>query len=154
MRRQLFMGATEVEASKTAAQISALLIEAGARRIQMDFDADGRIVGMHFMLMVEGVPHPFKMPARIQPVFEILQAKRRSEYERSSNKDKDRAAAERIGWRQLLRWTEVQIAFARSGMASVHEILLPYLVEQGGSTVFELFEGSHFKALPAAKKAG
>jgi hypothetical protein len=153
MKRQLFMGSTEVEASRTASQISALLIQAGARSIQMDFDAQGAIVGMRFVLMVGGIPHPFKMPARIDPVFEILQARRRTPHDRLQNESRDREAAARIGWRQLFRWTEVQIAFAASGMASVHEVLLPYLVEQGGRTVFEVFEETRFKALPAAKGA-
>ena len=152
MKRQLFMGSTEIEASKTAGQISQMLIAAGARSIQMDFDAEGRLTGMHFILFVDGVPHAFRMPARIDPVFEILNGRRKS-YDRVANKEKDREAAQRIGWRQLYRWTEVQLAFAQSGMASIHEVLLPYLVDRSGQTVFEVFEGSTFKALPPAKEA-
>lgn len=151
--KTLYMESTEISAEKTASEITGLLILCGARQIAMDYGEAGKITGMHFTLVVDGASHAFKMPVRTEPVFQILNGRRRLSYDRVNSADKDRAQAERVAWRQLLMWTKAQLCMLEAGMAHAREIFLPYLLDRGGQTVFELFEASRFKALPAAKEA-
>lgn len=151
--KTLFMETTQVAAEKTAGEITSLLIQCGARHIAMDYDENQAISGMHFVLLVAGQAHPFKMPVRTEPVFKILNGRRRSSWERANNADRDHAQAERVAWRQLLRWVMAQLAMVDAGMAAAREVFLPYLVDQEGKTVYELFEASRFKALPPAMEA-
>jgi hypothetical protein len=60
-----------------------------------------------------------------------------------------REQAERVAWRQLLRWAQAQLAMIETGMAAAEEVFLPYLQEPSGRTVYEVFAESRFKALPA-----
>jgi hypothetical protein len=108
---------------------------------------------MHFLLIVGGAQHAFQLPVRIDPVFKILNGRRRSAYERQESAGKDRAQAERVAWRQLYRWAQAQLALVDAGMAAAREIFLPYLLDHEGRTVYEIFEEKRFKALPPAKEA-
>lgn len=151
----LFMETTEVPAERTAAEISAVLIRGGATQIATDYEG-GRIVGLRWTMRVCGRDILFAMPARVEPVYQIL-AKRRD----SANGDKwfssdlkstMRAKATRVAWRQLLRWTQAQLAMIDSGMAEPSEVFLPYLQTGSGQSLFEVFKGSEFKQLPAPEK--
>jgi hypothetical protein len=152
--RTLFMETTEIAAEKTAGQITSLLIACGARHIAMDYDAQGKITGMKFVLLVGGrMPFPFAMPVRTEPVFKILNGRRKFPYDRTNCAAKDRDQAERVAWRQLLRWLEAQLGMIDAGMASAHEVFLPYLQDAQGKTAFEVFEATRFRELPEAKEA-
>ena len=153
VRRTLFMETTSVSAQTTCGEVSQLLIQGGARSISMDYEEGGRIVGMRFLLIVNGVQHAFRMPVRSGPIFKILNGRRKSAYDRQVNATKDREQSERVAWRQLLRWTQAQMALLDCGMAAAAEVYLPYLIDNDGHTVYELFEESRFRALPEAKEA-
>jgi hypothetical protein len=151
--RTLFMETTTVAAERTCGEVSQLLIQGGARSISMDYEEGGRIVGMRFLLLVNGAQHAFRMPVRSAPIFKILNGRRKSTHDRQVNAAKDREQSERVAWRQLLRWTQAQMALLDCGMAAAAEVYLPYLIDHEGHTVYELFEESRYKALPEAKGA-
>jgi hypothetical protein len=145
--KPLYMETTVISPDRTAGEITSLLVASGARSIAMDYGERGKIIGMHFVLMVRGVPHPFKMPIRTEPVFQILNGRRKS-WDRSASAEKDREQAERVAWRQLLRWVQVQMAMVDCGMAQAREVFAPYLLHPTGMTLFEYLEETRFKALP------
>ena len=74
--KPLYMETTEISAERTAGEITSLLVAAGARSISMDYAEGGKVVGMHFVLMIGGLPYPFKMPVRTQAVHEIFRKRR------------------------------------------------------------------------------
>jgi hypothetical protein len=94
----------------------------------------------------------FELPARTEPVFKTLMKRHpysgyvrgtRAEYEA-----KRRAEAERIGWRQLFRWLQAQIALLDLGMVTAHEIFLPYYITgPSGQTLLQCFEAETLKLL-------
>lgn len=147
----LYMESTEISATQTAGEITALLVRVGARQITMDYAEGGKLTGFHFLLVIGGLPHPFRMPVRVEGVYRILQARRNS-WDRSKYEARDRVQAERVAWRQLLRWIQAQLAMIDAGMVETREVFLPYIVDQSGQTLFEVFEETRFKALPAAKE--
>lgn len=145
--KRLYMGTTVISAAKTLANINELLSQAGAVRIMQTYDGFGGVTGLTFALDIDGQQWPFSVPARIEPVFEILQSKRPPRT-REKNEERDRQQAVRVAWRMILRWLEAQIALIETGMVKTQEVFLPYLRVKGGQTMFEVIEAKGPKALP------
>lgn len=141
-KKTIFMGTTTVEAVKTVGEISAALVRAGARDVSTQFE-QGKIVAMRFSVVVAHGPLVwFKLPCRTEKLLSKLRG--------------DRAQAERVAWRQVLRWVEAQLAMAESGLVYVHEVFMPYMEridpESGNAvTMFEAWQASTVKALGAGK---
>lgn len=149
-KKTLFMETTEVPAERTASEISAVLIQAGATQIATDYE-NGKITGLRWMMRVAGRDLMFAMPARVEPVFRILNGRRDKwgQYSRETMATKDREQAERVAWRQLLRWVQAQLAMIECGMTEASEVFFPYMQMQSGNTIYELFKASEFKQLSA-----
>jgi hypothetical protein len=78
------------------------------------------------------------MPVRVEPILKILG---------------NREQAERVAWRQLLRWVQAQNAMIETGMVQAVEVYLPYMViHASGQTLFQRMNDSQFKMLPAPEK--
>ena len=146
-KKTLYMETTEVPAERTASEISACLIQAGATRIETAYDA-GKITGLRWMMRVAGRDLLFQMPARVAPVYKILYKRRRPGF--FSNKDQAslQDKAERVAWRQLLRWVQAQIAMIDAGMSEASEVFFPYMTAaESGKTIYSLFAEQQFKML-------
>ena len=50
MKKLLFMETTQIEASRTAAEVTALLVQVGASSIAMEYDGKKEISGLKFVL--------------------------------------------------------------------------------------------------------
>jgi hypothetical protein len=151
MKSTLFMETTQVPAERTAGEITAELVRSGATSVHSRYK-DGRVVGISWSMVFNGAELWFDMPARIEPVYKLL--RKRALKTRYALNDKEdaalRAKAERVGWRQLLRWVQVQVAMVECGMAEAREVFLPYWQQQqGGKTLFAFLEERQFRALPA-----
>jgi hypothetical protein len=146
--RTLFMETTEIPVQKTSGDILSLLVRAGATQVSLDYQA-GKIVGMRFTYPVDGFPVAFRLPVRTEPVFKIINGRRSpyGQFSRSAMAGKDREQAERVAWRQLLRWIEAQIAMVETGMVKTDEVFLPYVATASGETLYE-----HFIATGAAQR--
>lgn len=154
-QKPLYMETTEISAERTAGEILGLLHTAGARQIITDYDDARRITGIRFVLMVNNVPFPFQLPVRTQAVQKIFKDRRiqTMKWRASEFEEKDREQAERVAWRQLLRWVQAQMAMVDAGMVATREVFAPYLVDPSGRTLFEYLEETRFKALPPGKEA-
>ncbi len=143
--KSLYMETTQVSAEKTAAEITNALVKAGARQISTDYGDSGRPIGLRFVLLIENFPVVFALPVRIDPVFKHINGRRNYPSSHAAN---DRAQAERVAWRQLLRWVQAQLAMIETGMVQPQEVFLPYLLHAGsGQTLFEFFKGEGLKQL-------
>lgn len=52
--------------------------------------------------------------------------------------------ANRVAWRILKDWIEVQMALLDIGMVQFEEIFLSYIETAGGKTIYEKLEEKHF----------
>jgi hypothetical protein len=132
----LYMETTGIAPDKTAAEIQSLLVQAGAGRIMTEYTEGKKLKGLSFTLMIKGTEVPFSLPARLDPVFLYLQ-KKRSPLTRDRKQQEDRLQAERVAWRQLLRWIQAQIAMIDTGMVAAEEVFLPYVQTAPNQTLFE-----------------
>ena len=148
-KKPIFMETTGIAPERTAAEVSSCLVQAGATSVSVRYD-QGKIVGMSWTMRVGPNEMQFSMPARIDPVYRLLMSRRPNggKYLYEADKQRIRQQAERVGWRQLLRWTQAQLAMIEVGMAKNAEVFMPYMQQSDGSTFFEYFESKQL-ALPA-----
>jgi hypothetical protein len=146
-KKTLYMETTEVSAERSAAEVSAVLIRAGATQIATEYEK-GEIVGLRWTMRIAGRELLFAMPARVEPVYKIIHG-RRDSYRRAEFEAKDRDQAKRVAWRQLLRWVQAQLAMVECGMTEAAEVFFPYLQTPSGNTIYTMFREQEFKMLPA-----
>lgn len=132
----LYMESTEITAEKTAQEISTLLIQAGASAIMQDLK-DKKISGLSFRLEIKGDQVPFSLPVRTEPIFKYLQ-KKLDPKNREKAKGRQLLQAERVAWRQLLRWIQAQLALIDTGMVNAEEVFLPYVQTGVHQTLYEM----------------
>jgi hypothetical protein len=139
----VFLGSTDVPASKSAAEILALLVRKGATQIVNDYSA-GRLTGMRFVFAGAA----YSLPVRTEKLY-----KRIARQKSGSSADKqrrDQEQAERIAWRQLLAWTKAQLAMIDLEMTEPAEVFLPYMIAGSKSeTVYEMYQANGNKLLAA-----
>jgi hypothetical protein len=137
-RKPLYMETTCIEAEQTAGEIQALLRIAGARSISMDYAKDGRITGMKFMLVINELPHPFCLPVRTEALRKIFKDRRlkTSGFNAYKFEAADSAQAERVAWRQLLRWVQAQFAMVDAGMVADARGVLAVSARSGWAHAF------------------
>ena len=150
--KTLFMETTEIAPEKSAGEITTLLVQSGAREISMQY-ADGKLTGLRFVLLVKEFPISFVLPVRTESIYKILVARSRSSWPSDKEKKMKQTQAERVAWRQLLRWVQAQLAMIDTGMVQAHEVFLPYILHAGsGQTLFEYFQKDGLKQLAAGNK--
>jgi hypothetical protein len=155
VKKTVFMGTTEISPERSAGEITSLLVRAGVGQIATDY-REGKLSGLRFTITVAGNDQGFSLPARTEAVLNLLKKQKpfnanfrcsKAEWE-----ERLKADAERIGWRQLLRWVEAQIALMDLGMVKAQEVFFPYLTfDASGQTLFQKFEASGMKMLAAPK---
>ncbi len=156
MKAQIYLETTDVAADRSAAEITAELVKAGARSVSTQYGDAGKIVGMTWTFRIQAMDVSFSMPARVDGIFEHLlsRAKRASGFKSKPEMlAKLRTKAERIAWRQLLRWVQIQNAMIETGMAQPAEVFMPYACAPGSDrTMFEIWSAQ--LALPAPEPKG
>lgn len=145
----VYMATTKIAAEKTAQEINLLLARSGATAVLTDYGKEGKIKGLAFRLNIDGKEVPFSLPSRIEPVFIYLQKQRSPAY-RTKKAKEDLAQAERVAWRQLLRWVQAQLALIDTGMVKAEEVFFPYIQVAANQTLFEHMVKNGRLALPEA----
>ncbi len=141
----------KIPAFRTAQEIGTLLAESGATAVLTEYDKDKKIKALSFKLEVKGSQVPFMLPARIEPVFLYLQRKK-SPRNRTKKSENDLQQAERVAWRQLLRWIQAQLSMIDTGMVAAEEVFFPYIQTAPDQTLFERMTSSGRLALPPAEE--
>ena len=57
-----------------------------------------------------------------------------------------------MAWRQLLRWTQAQMAMIQCGMAESAEVFFAYLQSPSGFSIFQEFAEQGLRMLPPGKE--
>lgn len=69
--KTLFMETTTIDAAKTAAEITSLLVQAGAHQLMMEYDDNKEISGLRFALKMKDRSFVCVLPARVDPIFRL-----------------------------------------------------------------------------------
>lgn len=147
--KTIYMGTTSISVDKTIGELQQYLIDAGAQGIMTEI-RNKRIEALTFQLLINGHPVPFMLPVRTEQMFLALQ-RERSPRTRERMEEQDRQQADRIAWRQILRWVQAQLALIETGMVQPAEVFLPYIRLATGETWYQSIAAKQFKALPHLK---
>lgn len=120
---------TVVAVSKTAGEMSALLSKHGATRVTVTY-VEGRHVGLEFTLVTPHGDREFVLPIDVDAVLRLFQQQVRAR--KIQRRYANVAQAERTAWRVAKTWLEAQLALIEAQMASIDEVMLPYLVVDQG----------------------
>ena len=124
---------TKVDVYTTLGAIQGQLVKHGAKKIVQDYDADGHIIALSFMIGTPLGPRGVRLPANVDAVHKVL----------ARQKVKcDRDQAERVAWRIVKDWVEAQMAILESEMVQMDEIFLPYMLNSAGQTVYQAYSGN------------
>lgn len=124
---------TKVNVYTTLGEIQGILVKHGAKKIMQDYDDSGHIVALTFGVDTPAGPRGIRLPANVDAVHTVL-AKQKVKC--------DREQAERVAWRIVKDWVEAQMAILESEMVQMDQIFLPYIVNDKGQTVFEVYRNN------------
>ncbi len=133
---------TEVPVARSLGHIQGLLVEAGARSIVTNYDEVGRAIGVAFGVHTAYGHRSFTLPVNTDRVLTVLKR------EKVAPRFRTPQQAERVAWRILKDWVEAQLAIIRTEMATLDQVMLPYMHDDDGRTVYELYRDRQL-ALPA-----
>jgi len=127
---------TKVDIYATLGAIQGQLVKHGAKKIMQDYDDQGRIVSISFLIDTPAGVRGIRLPANVDAVQKVL----------ARQKVKcDREQAERVAWRIVKDWVEAQMAILESEMVQVDEIFLPYMVNDKGQTFFAAYRENQLR---------
>lgn len=135
---------TAVPASRTIGQVQGLLVEAGARKIMTEYDDVGRAEGVAFTIQTALGERSFLLPVNSSRV-EVVLAR-----QRVSPRYCTPEHAERVAWRIVKDWLEAQLAIINTEMVTLDQVMLPYMANPDGRTMYELYRDQQL-ALPAGE---
>jgi len=120
----------------------------GAKQISFDYDNDGRIQSVQFVIKANDRFIPVRLPARVEKAQTVL--KRQWEagiisHKRGKEKTYGYEQAYRVAWRNILDWVQAQMALIEIEMTKLEEVFLPYMVAKSGKTYFETLEHNQFQ---------
>jgi hypothetical protein len=125
---------TKISADKTVGEIQKALAKAGANSILSEYNGSGMVTAMSFRMNIKDAQIGFRLPADWKPVLYILQ------HDRSVPRNlKTEEQAIRVSWRIIKDWVEAQLAIIATQMVKPEQAFLPYMLNAGGSTVYEMF---------------
>ena len=119
---------TKVDVYTTLGAIQGNLVKHGAKKIMQDYDDNGRIAALSFLIDTPAGMRGIRLPANVDKVHTVLHRQKvKCDWEQ----------AERVAWRIVKDWVEAQMAILESEMVQIDEIFLPYMVNGEGCTLFE-----------------
>ena len=134
---------TKVNAQKTVTEVMGLLVAKGADEISIVYDDDRQPAGLKWTVQSPRLGRvAFALPCNTDAVFVKLTEQRVMVTAPESR----RQQAIRTSWRILKDWVEAQMALLETGMVTMDEIFLPYMLS-GGQTFYQALVAGEFRAL-------
>ena len=128
---------TTIDAEKTISAIQRMLAAARASSLRIDYE-DGQPCALSFQLTSGGQLLAFRLPCNWQGTLRALRCDRGY-----PTRLKTPEQAKRVAWRVLRDWLRAQLSLVEAGASTIHEVFVPWLITDDGTTVAaRLFSGS------------
>lgn len=137
---------TTIAVEKTMGEINAALARRGVTRISTLYDENGVAAGLGFTMRTDYGFRDFELPVRTEGVLAAMKAD-----PTVKPGQKTQAQAARVAWRIAKDWLEAQSALIDAQLATLDEVMMPYMVDATGQTMYSVYR-SNQKAI-AAKAA-
>lgn len=133
---------TEVSALRSIDLIEKSLIDFGASNIMKEYD-QGKARSLSFIVEVEGMKLPFKVPANIGNVAKWLRKQKPNAADKTIQEQ-----AERIAWKQQYEIIYLQLSQIEMTQLEKLEVFFPYLYDVANQkTYYQKIKEGKFKAL-------
>ena len=116
-------------------EIEKCLTTHGAKQIVRDFDGQGKVTAIAFVIETSRGSMTVKLPARFDRVEAIFK-------EQGFHYKPEQPY--RTAWATIRDWVTAQMAILDWEMVKIEEIFLPYMVTKTGQTFFEMAENNGF----------
>ncbi len=139
---------TKIAATKTASEIQELLAKHGVEQIMLKYSA-GQPTGVAFVAKTEWGEKGFSLPVNVDAMHQLLRAEKRAGRLPgiSETLAQDRAHAERVAWRVIAEWLRAQMTLIASQMATLDQVMLPYLVQGDGRSLYAAYREQGLREL-------
>lgn len=133
----------------TVGELSKLLARRGVASISTQYSESGSPNGLAFELRTPHGLRAFHLAVNVDGVHALLRDD--PKVKRAGPRFTTREHAERVGWRVVKDWLEAQLALIDADMATLDQVMLPYLVvDQDGRTLYESYREREQVALEAS----
>jgi hypothetical protein len=122
---------TTIDVGKTMGEIQTALARRGVQRISTLFDDDGTPAGLGFTMKTDYGVREFELPVRTAGVLAAMQRDPKVPKPKQTSEQ-----AARVAWRIAKDWLEAQAALIDAGLASLDEVMMPYMLTDTGRTMF------------------
>lgn len=133
--KPLFTYTTSIEPQKTVAEIQEILTSHGAKSILSNYDGEGKIKSLSFMVNTPNGDIAIQLPCNPEPVYKIL--KQQNAEGKIPGRFVDKHQALRVSWRIIFYWIKAQMAILETEMVKIEQIFLPYITTKDGRTLYE-----------------
>ena len=127
---------TTIEAIKTVSEIHKILAAHGAKAILTDYGDEGQVEALSFRVITPQGEASIRLPVDPDAVFSVLQ--KQSRLGKIPRRYVTKQQAVRIAWRIVKDWVAAQMAILETEMVKMEQIFLPYIIGQGGRTLYEV----------------
>jgi hypothetical protein len=136
---------SEMSIPKIFDVITKTLVSHKAKHITFSYDEHGRIDAIEFVLAIREQEYPFRLPARVKAVEQIL-------YSNVFLSKTQKEQAYRVAWANIRDWIGAQCALIDTQMVRPEEVFLPYMIAHDGRTFYEVMTERQF-LLPGRSEA-
>ncbi|UWG96805.1 hypothetical protein LPY66_18290 [Dehalobacter sp. DCM] len=127
---------TEIDYFKSIGEIQEVLVKNGAERIMIEYE-NKCPVSLKFSLNMKGNVLNLDIPAKPKNVQRILQKAKQNRVKKGINDDFQQAC--RVAWRNIRSLIIAQMAMLETDQAEVPEMFMPYLLDDKGRRLYEVF---------------
>lgn len=132
---------TTIAVTKTVGEMQTLLAQHGANRVSIDYDG-GAPAALSFLLVTPHGERAFTLPVNVDAMHRLLKQQDREGKLRAGTRAtrSSREQAERVAWRVMKDWLAAQLALVETEMASLDQVMLPYLHVDGTRTLYAAYK--------------
>ncbi len=136
-------------------EIEKILTKHGVSDIWKQYSGDGELEGINFVVKTDVGMLPFKLPANIQAVQQVLKNQKNAGglSHVPWHAINDLAQSRRTVWRILKDWIDSQMALIELDIVKIEQVFLPYMYDsKTEKTLYETLKEKNFAGiLPEGK---
>jgi hypothetical protein len=137
---------TTIAVEKSMGEVIGALTRRGVTRISSMFDDDGKPSGIAFTMKTEYGIREFELPVKTEGVLKAMTADKSIARSKCTPEQ-----AARVAWRIAKDWLAAQSALIDAELATLDEVLFPYMIANDGRTAYALMRDSALKELESGR---
>lgn len=143
---------TTIPAAQTVGECQAILAAAGAASVAVHYEG-GQPAGLSFSLATPHGQRNFTLPVNVDGAQRVLaKAEHSGQFatlKKAGGRFTSRAHATNVAWRVVKDWLEANLALIAAEMATIDEVMLPYLHVSDDRTLWQTYQEREQAALTA-----